>query len=94
MFLFCSNPWLPMSTQDRQQRLAALRDAGGLRDLSAVEQGIGDAGNPIPLAVDWGQNLRAACACEHFYPGSSGLPPDQIPAPDRVHGVDAPATSD
>lgn len=75
-------------------RLAALRDTGGLRDLAAVEQGIGAAGNPIPLAVDWGQNLRAACACEHFYPGSSGLPPDQIPAPDRVHGVDAPVTSD
>ena len=84
----------PIQEVSRGVRLAALRDTGGLRDLAAVERGIGDAGNPIPLAVDWGQNLRAACACEHFFPGSSGLPPDQIPAPDRVHGVDAPVTSD
>ena len=50
-----------------------------------------------------GANLAAAATAAGFADQSHmtrrfvqafGLPPDQIPAPDRVHGVDAPVTSD
>ena len=74
-----------------QKRLEALRSAGTLRDLRAVSVGFGDAGQQYAMDVDWRQNVQAACACEHFYPGTSGLPADQIPAPDQVHGYDGPA---
>lgn len=56
-------------------------------DLGAAGTGFGDSGQQIGIPVDWRSNVNAACACEHFYPGSSGLPADIIPAPDQVHEV-------
>ena len=70
-----------------QDRMARLRAAGRLRDLGAAGTGFGDSGQQIGIPVDWRSNVNAACACEHFYPGSSGLPADIIPAPDQVHEV-------
>ena len=63
--------------------------------LVALPFGAARADAPPPTL-----KLLAPCGHELVYPpqgddpGSSGLPPDQIPAPDRVHGVDAPVTSD
>lgn len=83
---------LPQGTR-YQAGLANLRRIGGLRDVTAAAQALGTDAQSWAMDVDWRSNFNAACMCEHFYPGSSGLPADQVPAPDQVHGVDAPVTS-